>query len=753
MNSIRRRSARLTASPWLFNWPKRRLVYVDLEAEPVVGNVQAPNIRNSISKSVGLRGSALSRGIVTDNLDIRNERNKRKMVQSTDSSDDDADFVTPGETFVHSSKSVSTGVNLCQSNLKKVMTISKNQMSECFNECEAVLLEEGSKSRKKCRTEEGLQTKKQVKSKTRVLRSSIKRQMKNNEKIIPSRQPLSRKLVLKRKTEKVGSEFTDGMTNIQDKVKKVRTYDGYIQKKFSPSILTDVLLSLSDSQAEWMRSTRFGEILNFRQSCYPHKLGYNAVKAFNNVDCALKLDAGNVKISESTVRSVLGFPNGTEVIKFDADSGARSVWCEQFAASLVTPKMVRDKMLGSRVVDNNFKWNFLVMIYNFFVEANQNRFLTQEILSFGGKIDECCNYNWCILIVEKVKKTHDYWAAKANRNFAGPLPLLIYLYASSVRNMATVYAPITFPAYIGWSDTLLRERQKYEENSKSFGVGKIVKLLDGRKDIHIEETIAGKDSGEGTEMTMRDIVNSGEAQIDEYMGNEKDNLNKEKHTIECSLMGPTEEIIENDGQNADGYVDMIIQYEPILNDGDNVEVVERNKDDGSNNNAPEVEFNGILSNHVPQNVPQEEKDADTVISVTEKGKKMMSATEYMLRYFGSKKTSDDIRVCKEKDMETAIMTSKNNLVSNAGIRVEQNTQERADEVIDNHFAEEPYLEGFEHNLEHLAFFYNKCIENFIDSLALFQDNPKLAELKNKYGQFFKCLVNQLLFLRVSLPVK
>ncbi|WOG92547.1 hypothetical protein DCAR_0311819 [Daucus carota subsp. sativus] len=38
----------------------------------------------------------------------------------------------------------------------------------------------------------------------------------------------------------------------------------------------------------------------------------------------------------------------------------------------------------SRRADYNFKMNFLVLVYNFFIEANQNRWISRKMLSFGG---------------------------------------------------------------------------------------------------------------------------------------------------------------------------------------------------------------------------------------------------------------------------------------------------------------------------------------------------------------------------------
>ena len=63
------------------------------------------------------------------------------------------------------------------------------------------------------------------------------------------------------------------------------------------------------------------------------------------------------------------------------------IWACQFLEKrtcMVSPIMVRDKMLQSREADITFKLNFLVMIYNFFIEGHQNRHVMSDIVSFSG---------------------------------------------------------------------------------------------------------------------------------------------------------------------------------------------------------------------------------------------------------------------------------------------------------------------------------------------------------------------------------
>lgn len=238
--------------------------------------------------------------------------------------------------------------------------------------------------------------------------------------------------VLKMGKKLVGRGKKGRTPTTKTRKKYVRRYHRYIQKKFSPSIMSDVILNLSETQKKWVSMIGFGALLDFRMLCYTHNLGYIVVEAFNGASCSLVLQAGNINITDSIVHSVIGLPNGIEVIKFSKDRAAYSDWGQQFPgckSSEITPSMVRNKILESPRADENLKWNFMILMYNFFIESNQNNFLTRDVLRFSGDIENCGKYNWCQLMIEKLKETHSYWAEDTKRNFAGPLPFLIVSYS------------------------------------------------------------------------------------------------------------------------------------------------------------------------------------------------------------------------------------------------------------------------------------------------------------------------------------
>ncbi|WOH11498.1 hypothetical protein DCAR_0830985 [Daucus carota subsp. sativus] len=189
--------------------------------------------------------------------------------------------------------------------------------------------------------------------------------------------------------------------------------------------------------------------------------------------------SGQIKITEEIVQKTIGLPRGSEKILYRNAKGAFDLWGKQFPdvkVCKVTPKMVRGELVSSDKADENFKFNFLVMVYNFFIENNQGRYVLRDMVRFAGDIDNCGKYNWCGLLVDKLKKTHRYWVEAKKRNFTGPLPFLIYLYVSRVVNKETTRVPLKTPAYYGWSDMLLKERQNYELKNSCFGYGEILEV-------------------------------------------------------------------------------------------------------------------------------------------------------------------------------------------------------------------------------------------------------------------------------------
>ncbi|KAK1361915.1 hypothetical protein POM88_046389 [Heracleum sosnowskyi] len=110
-----------------------------------------------------------------------------------------------------------------------------------------------------------------------------------------------------------------GLKDDEEVVKKVRDYEGYIQRKFTPEVFSEMVAGLNKKQKEWVVRTGFGGLLQFQMQHYPHRLGYKIAESFDRKRCCLKLIDGDVEISPLIVSKVLGMPNGEKEIEFTSD--------------------------------------------------------------------------------------------------------------------------------------------------------------------------------------------------------------------------------------------------------------------------------------------------------------------------------------------------------------------------------------------------------------------------------------------------
>lgn len=191
--------------------------------------------------------------------------------------------------------------------------------------------------------------------------------------------------------------------------------------------MTTIIKNLTEEQANWVRSTRFGELLNFEMQVHAHKLRYNLVQAFDVENCALVLNCGTIVINDRLVHRVIGLPMREMVLTTIETESLLDVWGGQFrgkAGCEIPAGTVRDKLIESICVDRLFKLNFLVMVYNFFIEGHQNRHVNRDVLKLELNVDACAQYNWCRLLIDKLRSSYAYWSADKKRSFTGSLPFL-----------------------------------------------------------------------------------------------------------------------------------------------------------------------------------------------------------------------------------------------------------------------------------------------------------------------------------------
>ncbi|KAL8145660.1 hypothetical protein AgCh_003706 [Apium graveolens] len=179
-----------------------------------------------------------------DKIDVGGERKIFRHEQNFDLSDEDDGFVIPGEIFDYKCKSVPADDGIRGNKLTLTRTMMKSGMNRRINE--------DTNQRSLCI----INTEDQIRSGVH-LHALKKKDKASSSKVEASANVRKRSLFSKRANEVVGRRAKSITPKTNQKKNKVRIYKRYIQKKFSPSIMRDVIGNLSKSQVKWVKSTGF----------------------------------------------------------------------------------------------------------------------------------------------------------------------------------------------------------------------------------------------------------------------------------------------------------------------------------------------------------------------------------------------------------------------------------------------------------------------------------------------------------------
>ena len=201
--------------------------------------------------------------------------------------------------------------------------------------------------------------------------------------------------------------------------------------RVSPKIFSDMVLSLSDSQKEWVRLAGLGGLLQFGLKELPHMLGYQILQSFDSESVALNLPRGSISITEEDVHQVMELPMGRKRIPASSIGKSALVdeWRAQFTNSVgwkITPGAVSEKLKQSSDVNLFFKLNFLVLFHNSMIQSLSNSYVNQWILVLGDNVDQCSEYNWCSFLLDSMIESQHKWKVDPTKQFyTGPLAFLI----------------------------------------------------------------------------------------------------------------------------------------------------------------------------------------------------------------------------------------------------------------------------------------------------------------------------------------
>ncbi|KAK1396473.1 hypothetical protein POM88_006336 [Heracleum sosnowskyi] len=276
--------------------------------------------------------------------------------------------------------------------------------------------------------------------------------------------------------ERSGERSKSVEKTMMDKYKIVKKEDEIAKIRISPKVLSEMISLLSYEQQTWVIDAGFGSLLHFDLGELPQRLAFKVLEAFDNESCMLKLQNGNIKITEREVYNVLGLPyEGDEVVIAQGDARHERIiqWRAQFSSNndptLIKASEVVNRIKQQRNVDELFKMNFVVIITNVLIRSNTNNFLSQTILSFDDEFDNSAQYNWAAYLIKNLVITKERWMHKTSLFYTGPMIFLIILYADRVLYKGRQVVRRDNPSFRGWTKGRLREMESMESERGTFG--------------------------------------------------------------------------------------------------------------------------------------------------------------------------------------------------------------------------------------------------------------------------------------------
>ncbi|CAM8945217.1 unnamed protein product [Rhodiola kirilowii] len=193
-------------------------------------------------------------------------------------------------------------------------------------------------------------------------------------------------------------------------LKKLR-YAGF-ETRTTPKPLTDCVKSLTKDQKLAVASMGLESMLHLRLNKVRADLGEWVLESYDSKTSTLVTDRGDVEIVPKDVHLILGLPLGGRIIKLPGRTNPDTPIVQQFRHQYGGPKdstvscqKIVDKIQQSRVADDTFKLNFLVLFFSSMVESTKAGTSNQRILNGIEGTDDICALNWCEYVITCLRDT------------------------------------------------------------------------------------------------------------------------------------------------------------------------------------------------------------------------------------------------------------------------------------------------------------------------------------------------------------
>ncbi|KAK1369540.1 hypothetical protein POM88_035632 [Heracleum sosnowskyi] len=405
--------------------------------------------------------------------------------------------------------------------------------------------------------------------------------------------------------------------------------------------------------------------------------------------------------------------------------------------------MIAKQIKSHGSATNMFKLNFLVLLSNFLVESNNNGYVKTDIVGFCGNIEKCSKYNWCGFVIDKLLTTHEFWAGNPSiRHFTGSLPLLTYLYLDRVSNARTQHVERTKPAYIAWTDELIKEEENYIIENNCFGKGEILEWPKrGAEEILAENWVQGH---EGNHESHVHNLEEDEGAITECVGLGEDEQESDVQVCEKAICETVPSLLDEN-------------LEELLDDQKFMERFD------SKLEALELLCKGCIADHGtalamypdhPKTTILKEKLAyifETQFSVFEHTTKILETPIMSADVNGTCGLTDSTKKDIDKNGESERITKDETLQKQKDPENQQKhtSQTLANEGVISYFEQNVIPASEDEELDELIFMmslekkidgignrYKSCVDGITHAAMKYPNNPKLVELKEKLSKTF-----------------
>ncbi|CAI9300259.1 unnamed protein product [Lactuca saligna] len=239
-----------------------------------------------------------------------------------------------------------------------------------------------------------------------------------------------------------------------------------INTRSTPGLMTDVVISLTSEQKDWVKRMGFKAFLKINIKSIHLKLYHFVLKHYDERKNSILSKGKRTKITNEKIHKVFGLPKtGKSLFDLDKVSEDHQVfdgWMKELEdgkANAINYKKIIQK---SEQVDMNFKFGFIALFVNTFAESipmGTNNLVPVRALV---EVDDISKIDWCVFVVlcEKLK-----------REMASRQPQLIYCDEIECKLQKIEHKT---PLVTMWTTDKLKERQSFEIEAGGFGVGNLI---------------------------------------------------------------------------------------------------------------------------------------------------------------------------------------------------------------------------------------------------------------------------------------